>query len=36
MISFKHPTTEKIVSFEATLPNDMQNLLDLLRKYSKL
>ncbi|MGB7582867.1 MAG: RluA family pseudouridine synthase [Sedimentisphaerales bacterium] len=34
-ISFKHPTTEKIVSFEAPLPDDMQNLLDLLRKYRK-
>jgi 23S rRNA pseudouridine1911/1915/1917 synthase len=34
-ISFKHPTTEKIVSFEAPLPDDMQNLLDLLRQYRK-
>ncbi len=34
-ISFTHPTTEKIVSFEAPLPDDMQNLLDLLRKYRK-
>jgi 23S rRNA pseudouridine1911/1915/1917 synthase len=34
-ISFKHPTTEKIVSFEAPLPDDMQNLLDLLRKCRK-
>jgi 23S rRNA pseudouridine1911/1915/1917 synthase len=34
-ISFKHPTTEKIVSFEAPLPDDMQNLLDMLRKYRK-
>ena len=35
IISFKHPTTEKIVSFEAPLPDDMQNLLDMLRKYRK-
>jgi 23S rRNA pseudouridine1911/1915/1917 synthase len=34
-ISFTHPTTGKIVSFEAPLPDDMQNLLDLLRKYRK-
>lgn len=34
-ISFKHPTTEKIVSFEAPLPDDMQNLLDMLRQYRK-
>jgi 23S rRNA pseudouridine1911/1915/1917 synthase len=34
-ISFKHPTTEKIVSFEAPLPDDMQNLLDMLRHYRK-
>jgi 23S rRNA pseudouridine1911/1915/1917 synthase len=32
-IAFTHPTTEKIVRFEAPLPDDMQNLLDLLRKY---
>ena len=34
-ISFTHPTTGKVVSHEAPLPNDMQNLLDLLRKYRK-
>ena len=34
-IAFKHPTTEKIVSFEAPLPDDMQNLLDMLRQYRK-
>ena len=34
-IEFKHPTTEKIVKFEAPLPDDMQNLLDMLRKYRK-
>lgn len=32
-IEFRHPTTEKIVNFEASLPKDMQNLIDLLRKY---
>jgi 23S rRNA pseudouridine1911/1915/1917 synthase len=34
-LEFKHPTTAKIVRFEAPLPPDMQNLLDLLRKYRK-
>lgn len=35
-LEFKHPTTEKIVKFEAPLPEDMQNLLDMLRKYRRL
>jgi 23S rRNA pseudouridine1911/1915/1917 synthase len=34
-IEFKHPTTQKMVKFEAPLPEDMQNLLDMLRKYRK-
>jgi 23S rRNA pseudouridine1911/1915/1917 synthase len=34
-LEFKHPTTDQIVSFEAPLPQDMQTLLDLLRKYRK-
>jgi 23S rRNA pseudouridine1911/1915/1917 synthase len=34
-LEFKHPTTEKIVKFEAPLPEDMQNLLNMLRKYRK-
>jgi 23S rRNA pseudouridine1911/1915/1917 synthase len=34
-IAFTHPTTNKMVRFEAPLPDDMQNLLDLLRKYRK-
>jgi 23S rRNA pseudouridine1911/1915/1917 synthase len=34
-LAFKHPKTEKQVKFEAPLPDDMQNLLDLLRKYRK-
>ena len=34
-LEFKHPTTEKQVKFEAPLPEDMQNLLVLLRKYRK-
>ena len=34
-IAFTHPTTKKIVRFEAPLPDDMQNLLDLLRKFRK-
>jgi 23S rRNA-/tRNA-specific pseudouridylate synthase len=35
-LEFKHPTTEKMVEFEAPLPQDMQTLLDLLRKYRKV
>ena len=34
-LEFKHPTTKKQVKFEAPLPEDMQNLLDMLRKYRK-
>ena len=34
-LEFKHPTTNEIVKFEAPLPEDMQNLLDMLRKYRK-
>jgi 23S rRNA pseudouridine1911/1915/1917 synthase len=33
VLEFRHPTTEKIVKFEAPLPKDMQNLLEALRKY---
>ncbi len=32
-LEFKHPTTEETVKFEAPLPEDMQNLLDMLREY---
>ena len=32
---FKHPETDEMVKFEAPLPEDMQNLLDMLRKYRK-
>jgi 23S rRNA pseudouridine1911/1915/1917 synthase len=35
-LEFEHPTTEEIVSFEVLLPEDMQNLLDMLRKYRKI
>lgn len=35
-IAFTHPTTKQIVRFEAPLPDDMQNLLDLLRKHRKI
>ena len=35
-LEFKHPTTEKYVKFEAPLPEDIQNLLDMLRKYRKI
>ncbi len=34
-LEFKHPKTEESVKFEAPLPDDMQNLLDALRKYRK-
>jgi 23S rRNA pseudouridine1911/1915/1917 synthase len=32
-IEFKHPSTDKVVKFEAPLPKDMQHLLDMLRRY---
>jgi len=35
-LEFKHPTTEETVKFEAPLHEDMQNFLDMLRKYRKL
>lgn len=35
-IEFKHPTTEKMVEFQAPLPQDMQNLLDALREHRKI
>ncbi|MHC4186557.1 MAG: RluA family pseudouridine synthase [Planctomycetota bacterium] len=35
-LEFKHPGTGKIVNFEAPIPADMQNLLELLRKYRSL
>jgi 23S rRNA pseudouridine1911/1915/1917 synthase len=35
-LEFTHPTTKKPVKFEAPLPQDMQNLLALLRKYRKI
>jgi 23S rRNA-/tRNA-specific pseudouridylate synthase len=34
-LEFKHPATEKMVKFEAPLPEDMQNLLEMLRKHRK-
>lgn len=34
-IEFKHPTTEKMVKFEAPLPADMNKLLDALREHRK-
>ncbi len=34
-LEFKHPKTEQIAKFEAPLPEDMQNLLNALRKYRK-
>jgi len=35
-LEFKHPATSKMMKFEAPLPEDMQNLLDMLRKYRKV
>jgi len=35
-IEFRHPVTEKIVEFQAPLPQDMQNLLNALRQYRKI
>jgi 23S rRNA pseudouridine1911/1915/1917 synthase len=35
-LEFKHPKTDEMVKFEAPLPEDMQGLLDMLRKYRKL
>jgi 23S rRNA pseudouridine1911/1915/1917 synthase len=34
-LEFKHPSTGETVKFEAPLPEDMQSLLDMLRKYRK-
>jgi 23S rRNA pseudouridine1911/1915/1917 synthase len=34
-IEFKHPTTEKMVQFEAPLPADMNRLLEALREHRK-
>jgi len=35
VLEFTHPSTNKSVRFEAALPQDFQNLLDMLRKYRK-
>lgn len=35
-LEFIHPTTKKPVKFEAPLPEDMQNALDMLRRYRKI
>jgi 23S rRNA pseudouridine1911/1915/1917 synthase len=34
-LEFKHPTTKEMMKFEAPLPQDMQHLLDMLRKCRK-
>jgi len=34
-LEFRHPTTNQMVEFEAVLPQDVQNVLDMLRKYRK-
>jgi 23S rRNA pseudouridine1911/1915/1917 synthase len=34
-LEFKHPTTNEMLKFEAPLPDDMKNLLDMLRKHRK-
>ena len=36
VLEFTHPSTGKSVRFEASLPPDFQNLLDMLRKYRKI
>ena len=35
-LEFKHPTTNKLLKFEAPLPNDMQVLLNMLREHRKV
>jgi 23S rRNA pseudouridine1911/1915/1917 synthase len=35
-LELKHPTSQKMMKFDAPLPEDMQNLLDMLRKYRKV
>jgi 23S rRNA pseudouridine1911/1915/1917 synthase len=35
-LEFKHPSTEQMMKFEAPLPQDMQNLLDMLREHRKV
>jgi len=35
-LEFRHPTTDETMKFEAPLPEDMQNLLNMLRKYRKI
>ena len=32
-LEFKHPKDDKLVKFEAPLPDDMQRMLEMLRKY---
>ena len=35
-LSFKHPVTSEHMSWQANIPDDMQTLLDTLRKYSSV
>jgi len=35
-LEFKHPATNKVMKFEAPLPEDMQNLLNMLRKHRRI
>jgi len=35
-LEFEHPTTRKMMKFEAPVPDDMQNLLELLRKFRSI
>lgn len=35
-LEFNHPTTKEQVKYQASLPEDMQKLLDMLRKYRKI
>jgi 23S rRNA pseudouridine1911/1915/1917 synthase len=36
ILEFKHPKTKKTMNFEAPIPEDMQNLLEILQKYRSL
>lgn len=34
-IEFRHPATDEMVTYQAPLPGDMQNLLDMLNRYRR-
>ncbi|MHC4842806.1 MAG: RluA family pseudouridine synthase [Planctomycetota bacterium] len=35
-LEFKHPATGKVMNFEAPMPEDMQNLIEILHRYRSL